>query len=369
MKINVAKSTFVSAIHKLTNIADEKASRPILSNLVMQTIDENEIELYATNYTTDIAVRVAATVLEEGAVCINAKKLHDSAKAFLADECVIENNDPMWTNIANGKTKLRLPGQDVGLYPLSEKGMLQHQFSMPTRTLIDVIDQCLFAAQVNESRKNLMGIHMMKDGDTVVFEATDGHRLARKSVLMEEVLFNAADVIIPATVCAEIKKTSEAFDEKMNIQFDESAMRFDSGRISIKTRLIEGKFPNCDPIIPKDNSLTLEVDRGRLMQSLKIVSAISSEKLRPSKMILTKNKLLMESEKAEYGNVNDEIEVSYNGDDFQIGFNCRYLLDALSVMTTENVVLFLKSDMSPVLIRQPNDDSFLTVIMPLRVDW
>ena len=139
--------------------------------------------------------------------------------------------------------------------------------------------------------------------------------------------------------------------------------------IVFKTRLIEGKFPNCDPIIPKDNTLEIIVDRERFISSLRIVSSISTEKLRPSKLIISPGTLKLESEKADYGEVVDEIEIEYEGESFQIGFNSRYLLDVMSVLESKNVKLECKNSMSPTIIKSPDDESFLSVIMPLRVEW
>ena len=133
--------------------------------------------------------------------------------------------------------------------------------------------------------------------------------------------------------------------------------------------MIEGKFPNCDPIIPKDNNLIVEVKREGFINALRIVSSISSEKLRPIKLIISSGILRLESEKAEYGEVVDEIEAFYEGEAFQIGFNAKYLLDVLNVIDSEDIILECKNSMSPTIIKSATDESFLSVIMPLRVEW
>ena len=138
------------------------------------------------------------------------------------------------------------------------------------------------------------------------------------------------EVIVPRKALTEVRRVADLFGENVNITFDDRVMQFSGGAIIFKTRLIEGKFPNCDPIIPKDNELELIVDRERFISSLKIVSSISSEKLRPVKLIISSDNLKLESEKADYGEVIDEIEIEYEGESFEIGFNSRYLLDAVS---------------------------------------
>ena len=200
--------------------------------------------------------------------------------------------------------------------------------------------------------------------------STDGHRLAQIIKTLDSVTFDSEkEVIIPRKALTEVRRVVELFGENVNITFDERVMQFSGGSIMFKTRLIEGKFPNCDPIIPKDSSLEMIVNREQFINSLRIVSSISSEKLRPVKLIISSGNLKLESEKADYGEVIDEIEIEYEGESFEIGFNSRYLLDVLSVLETKNVKLECKNSMSPTIIKSPEDESFLSVIMPLRVEW
>jgi DNA polymerase-3 subunit beta len=166
-----------------------------------------------------------------------------------------------------------------------------------------------------------------------------------------------------------VRRSVELFGDTVQVSFNDRVMQFMGNDLAYKTRLIEGKFPNCDPIIPKDNTLVATVDRERLVSSLKIVSSISTEKLRPVKLTLSSGKLRVESEKAEYGEVSDELDAEYSGEDFQIGFNSRYLLDTLGVMSTAQVRMEFKNPMSPSVVREEADGSFLSVIMPLRIEW
>ena len=200
--------------------------------------------------------------------------------------------------------------------------------------------------------------------------STDGYRLAQTVKSVNSLNFDSEkEVIVPRKALTEVRRVADLFGENVKITFDDRVMQFSGGEIIFKTRLIEGKFPNCDPIIPKDNELELIIDRERFISSLKIVSSISSEKLRPVKLIISPDNLKLESEKADYGEVIDEIEIEYEGESFEIGFNSRYLLDVLSVLDSKNVKMECKNSMSPTIIKSPDDESFLSVIMPLRVEW
>ena len=200
--------------------------------------------------------------------------------------------------------------------------------------------------------------------------STDGHRLAQIVKSVDSLNFDVnKEVIIPRKALTEVRRVADLFGESVNITFDDRVMQFSGEKITFKTRLIEGKFPNCDPIIPKDNELEIIVNRELFISSLKIVSSISSEKLRPVKLIISSETLKLESEKADYGEVIDEIEIEFEGESFEIGFNSKYLLDVLSVLESKNIKLECKNSMSPTIIKSPEDESFLSVIMPLRVEW
>ena len=233
------------------------------------------------------------------------------------------------------------------------------------------IDMTLFAAITNESRRNLMGVCLSSTSDQQTrWLSTDGHRLAQILKSVDDLNFSEdQEVIVPRKALTEVRRAADLFGQTVVISFDERVMQFTGGRISFKTRLIEGKFPNCDPIIPKDNTKEIIVNRESFINSLRIVSSISSEKLRPVKLLISQGVLKLESEKADYGEVVDEIEIGYEGDPFQIGFNSRYLLDVLIVIESEDIKLECKNSMSPTIIKSTVDESFLSVIMPLRVEW
>lgn len=367
MKVQLPRKTLAESLAKIVAIADGRNNREILNNFSMSA-GNGIITLAATDYENDIIVQTDANIYSSGKFCVNAKRLHDAVKN-MNGEMIEMFADKSHAKFKSGTSEITLPTIEVGLYPVVEREeTLENILFLPTRTFFRSVEQTLFAASINESRRNLMGICLVVKQGRVELIATDGHRLAKVCPEIDEPLLDT-EAIIPRKSLLELLKSEELFGNFIEIQFDERVMQFVGGQIIIKTRLIEGKFPNCDPIIPKDNSLLLEVNREHLVNSLRIVSSISNEKLRPVKLTIENSKLRLESEKAEHGQVRDELDVSYSGDALQIGFNCRYLLDALSVMTSENIQMEFKSAMSPSLIRQAGDASFLSVLMPLRIEW
>jgi DNA polymerase-3 subunit beta len=375
MEINLKREAFSSTLQNINSVVDKSTSsnKPILSNFVIRTVEGegSKVEFSSTDYELSLVEQVEAEITEPGSICVNAKKVFDIVKELQGEDVKIRSTEQLWIHITCGSSEMRLPSVEVGLYPQTVLEDLPQSVSISVDDLKQCIDMTLFAAITNESRRNLMGVCLSTTSDQQTrWLSTDGHRLAQILKSVDDLNFSEdQEVIVPRKALTEVRRTADLFGQTVVISFDERVMQFTGGRISFKTRLIEGKFPNCDPIIPKDNTMEIIVNRESFINSLRIVSSISSEKLRPVKLLISQGVLKMESEKADYGEVVDEIEIGYEGDPFQIGFNSRYLLDVLSVIESEDIKLECKNSMSPTIIKSTVDESFLSVIMPLRVEW
>ncbi len=375
MEINLKREAFSSTLQNINSVVDKSTSsnKPILSNFVIRTVEGegSKVEFSSTDYELSLVEWVEAEITEPGSICVNAKKVFDIVKELQGEDVKIRSTEQLWIHITCGSSEMRLPSVEVGLYPQTVLEDLPQSVTISVDDLKQCIDMTLFAAITNESRRNLMGVCLSSTSDQQTrWLSTDGHRLAQILKSVDDLNFSEdKEVIVPRKALTEVRRTADLFGQTVVISFDERVMQFTGGRISFKTRLIEGKFPNCDPIIPKDNTMEIIVNRESFINSLRIVSSISSEKLRPVKLLISQGVLKLESEKADYGEVVDEIEIGYEGDPFQIGFNSRYLLDVLIVIESEDIKLECKNSMSPTIIKSTVDESFLSVIMPLRVEW
>jgi DNA polymerase-3 subunit beta len=373
MEITLKREALSSTLQNINSVVDKSSTKPILSNFVIRTLedDSSNVEFSSTDYELSLVELMPAEIKDPGSICVNAKKVFDIVKELKDEEVHIRSTEQLWIYITCGSSELRLPSVEVGLYPQTVLEKLPESVTITVEDLKSCIDMTLFAAITNESRRNLMGVCLCSTSDKQTrWLSTDGHRLAQIIKSVDDLNIDAEqEVIIPRKALTEVRRAADLFGKTVNITFDSRVMQFSGGQISFKTRLIEGKFPNCDPIIPKDNNLEILVNRESFSNSLRIVSSISSEKLRPVKLIISAGVLRLESEKADYGEVVDEIEAGYEGESFQIGFNARYLLDVLGVIDSDDIILECKNSMSPTIIKSSTDESFLSVIMPLRVEW
>jgi DNA polymerase-3 subunit beta len=374
MKITIDKETLVNALQIITPITDKSSSKPILSNFLLSADAEHKemVEFSATDYEISINGKFPATVEDAGSVCISAKMVLEVCREFLSDQIQIESDDQLWVTFSGGSARLRLLSVEVGLYPQMETVELPNQFKIGSKELKKCIEMTLFAAQTNEARKNLMGVCLsFSNAEQAKWTATDGHRLAQVENAVQAVaLETPPEIIIPRKALVEIQKVLEKEEQEAVIAFDDRTLQLSNDKVVLTTRLIEGKFPNVDQVIPKDNDKLVMINRERMINALKIISLMSNEKIKPVKLSLEQDSMKVESEKAEIGEALNELPIEYAGEAFQIGFNARYLLDVLAVAGHgENVRFELKGSLNPCLIRVPEDASFLSVVMPLRIEW
>lgn len=375
MKLIIQKQQLVSALQIITPITDKSSSKPILSNFLLEAKETGEnstVEFSATDYELSLKGEFEANVEKTGSVCISAKKVLEICREFLTEEISITADEQLWVTLEGGASRLRLPSVDIGLYPQMETPELSHAFTIDPLVLRNCIEMTLFATMTNETRKNLMGVCLkVQEGKEVQWIATDGHRLAQVVKPVEVTQGESPpEIIVPRKALMEIQRILERAEGPVRMAFDDRTLLLDAGKTILSTRLIEGKFPNVDPVIPKDNDKDVMVNRERMINALKIVSFMSNEKIKPVKMSIHNDLLRLESERAETGDVLDEFPIEYQGEALSIGFNAKYLLDVLTVIhSTEKVQLKLKGALNPCLISLPDDSSFLSVVMPLRIEW
>ena len=376
MKLNIDKDILVNALELITPITDKSSSKPILSNFLLKASGKGksgQIDFSATDYELSVSGTFPAEVSDEGTVCISAKRTLEISREFLTGQVALSTDAQMWVSIAEsgGGSRLRLPSVDIGLYPQMAKGELSNSFTMNCKELKRAIEMTVFASLNNETRKNLAGVCLRLGEGDVKFVATDGHRLAQVVKPVQDLKAKQqTEIIVPRRALTEMEKILSRAEGNVQVAFDERTLSLTAGSIVLVSRLVEGKFPNVDPVIPRDSDKLVSVNRERFMNALRKVAVMSMDKIKPVKLSLKSGGIRLETERAEYGDVEDEFAVDYSGGEIQIGFNAAYLKDVLGVVTQgDKIELHLKGALSPCMVRVPGDSSFLSVVMPLRIEW
>jgi DNA polymerase-3 subunit beta len=256
-------------------------------------------------------------------------------------------------------------------FPVLSSGELPYNFNITAAELRSLIDRTKFAISTEETRYYLNGIYLHKadrDGVSVLRAvATDGHRLASVEAPLPMGAEDIPGVIVPRKTVAELRKLIDESGDEVMISMSESKIRFSFDNAVLTSKLIDGTFPDYQRVIPSGNDKNMDVNCKLFSDAVDRVSAISSEKSRAIKLVLSKGLLSLSASSPEHGSAEEEIEVDYQGDTVEIGFNSAYLLDITRQIEGATAQVSLADGNSPTILREMDDASALYVIMPMRV--
>ncbi len=374
MKLTIERSALLKSLGHVQSVVEKRNTIPILSNVRIDA-SGGRLSLNATDMDLDIVETVDADVAADGATTVPAHTLYDIVRK-LPDGSQVElslgeGDDDGQLALRSGRSRFKLPCLPTEEFPVMAGGDLPHQFLLPVGELRGIVDRTSFAISTEETRFYLNGIylhHAQRDGVEVLRSvATDGHRLASVETPLPEGAANIPGVIVPRKTVAELRKLIEDTDLDVAVSLSETKIRFAFDDATLTSKLIDGTFPDYERVIPTGNDKSLEVDCKQFAEAVDRVSAISSEKSRAIKVALNGSTMVLSASSPEYGSATEELEVSYQGDEMEIGFNARYILDITKQIEADNAHFSLADSGSPTIMREAGDDSALYVLMPMRV--
>ena len=368
MKFTIDKTLLIKPLSHIQSIVERRNTIPILSNVVIKA-HSGVLSLSATDMDIDILENIECNVLEEGNATITAHILYEIVKKLPdGSELTLEKNNNNATLISN-KSKFTLPLLPIEDYPDISDGELEDSFLITSGNLRRLIDRTKFAISIEETRYYLNGIFFHILNKDLIAVATDGHRLAKASVPMPTGAENLEGIIVPRKTINEIRKLIDEIpsDTEINVSFSDSRIKFKAGKTILTSKLIDGNFPDYEKVIPSQNKNVLNIDSQLFSESIDRVSTIFSDKSRSIKLIITNNVLKLDASSPDTGFASEEIQVDYIGEDLNIGFNSRYLLDITSQIGSGEITILFDDDGSPALINSKNDNQACFVIMPMRI--
>jgi DNA polymerase-3 subunit beta len=323
----------------------------------------------ATDLEVFIKDSVEAEVKGEGGVTVNARKIFEIVKE-LPDKLVkVSANEECKVTVKGGKARFNimgLPAKDFPAFPTVDESKMK---AVQNETLKEMVDKTSFAVSLDETRYNINGFLLERDGSKIRMVATDGHRLA----LVEKEGDMGLDteklgVLLPRKGMMEIRRLLEEECKAgflLGITEKSAAMKKDSTLINV--RLLEGEFPDYRKVIPENNDKTVLVDRNGLLASLKRVSILSADKIKGVNFKFSKNSLVLTSSSPDIGDATEELETEYEGEDVEIAFNASYMIDMLEAVQDEKVEVRLKDSLSPGMLVSPGGGDHTYIIMPMRL--
>ena len=377
INFEIDKREFIKGLGLMQSVAGRKTTLPILSHILLEW-EENSLYLTGTDLETGIREELTAKIHQKGKASVSAKKLYEIVRELPEETIQIQKKDNQWITLQCGKSLFNLAGLDPEEFP-SFPTYEEENFSMVSTQLIrEMIEKTAFAASNEESRYHLNGVlfAQSKQGGKEILRmvATDGHRLSLIDRENQKIRgIEEKGIIIPKKGVLEIKKIIGDRDGEgeMGIYFNSTHGFFKLGRSLTVIRLIDGEFPEYEQVVPKGNDKKLVMVKEKIVSSLKRVSTMANERMEGVKFSLKKNTVEMSSYHQDFGDAKEEVEVVYEGPPLQVGFNARYLIEALNVIDAEEVLMELKDEGSPGILRPSSSATGFSnqfcIIMPMRL--
>jgi DNA polymerase III subunit beta len=367
MKLTIDRISLLRPLGHVQSVVERRNTIPILANVVLRA-EGGELSLTATDMDMDIATEVGCSVMTSGTTTMSAHLLYDIARK-LPDgaEVEIAVNDGH-AMVSAGRSSFRLPTLPVEDFPAISSNELPVNFSLTAADMRDLIDATRFAISTEETRYYLNGIYIHKaESGELCAVATDGHRLAMTRQALPSGAAQMPSIILPRKAVSELRKLLDDFDGDVLVGLSETRAEFRFGVVRLTSKLIDGTFPDYTRVIPVGNDRIMQVDVSAFSAAVDRVSTVASEKSRAVKMGLKSGVLTLSASNTDASSATEELEVSYDGPEMEIGFNARYLLDIAGQVNSDLVEFVLADQGSPSLVRAPGDEASLFVLMPMRV--
>ena len=357
----------LSVLQSVSGIVERRHTLPILANVLIRKTGSS---LQFTTSDLEIQIRTTAELGGDAGnftTTIGARKLIDILRTLPADQTVALESSQNKVILKGGKSKFTLQTMPADDFPLvQESPSFGPVFSVPQKTLKDLLGQVSFAMAVHDIRYYLNGILFVAEGKQLSLVATDGHRLAFASATLD-VEVPRQEVILPRKTVIEMQRLLSDTEGAIEMQFASNQAKFSFGGMEFVTKLVEGKFPDYNRVIPKNHKNRITLGRLPLLATLQRTAILTSDKFKGVRLNIEPGTLRVASNNAEQEEAVDELDIDYAGDAIEIGFNVTYLIDALSNMDQEMVMLELSDGNSSALFTIPDNATFKYVVMPMRI--
>ena len=375
MDFKVNSSDLLKALSHIHGIVEVRHTLPILSNIII-TAKDNNLTLSSTNLDIFCSDKLNAEVLSSGEISVSAVTFYEIIKRLPnGSEIQATFDDESSSLILKcGRSKFNLTTMQTEDFPTISDSDLTTKFILSASELIRMIDKTKFAISNEETRYYLNGIFLHKTQknsiDMLRAVATDGHRLAQYDIPLPQGAEEMTGLIIPKKTILELRRILDDASGDINIQLNENKIKFSFSELNIISKVIDGTFPDYTKVIPQNNDKTFTTNNAELKSAVDRVSAVAINEETKSKAIklsIESNKLLLSVDSSSKGSANEEIDLDYNKERVEIGFNSRYLVDICNEIDGEEVSINLLDSISPAIILDKSDENLFFVLMPMRI--
>lgn len=365
MKVTASREDILAPLQSVIGVVERRQTMPILANVLLSA-RENRLSITGTDLEVELVAGRELSVQATGDVTVPGRKLLDIFRALPEKTSVTLSTEGERVSIRGGRSRFTLSSLPAAEFPVVEEINSQQTLTVPQGEFRRLIDKTHFSMAQQDVRYYLNGMLLETEGKILRAVATDGHRLALSETQLEAMVKTAQQVILPRKGVLELQRILGT-EGNLELQIGTNHIRAQIGDIRFTSKLIDGRFPEYGRVIPKDPPKLVEADRELLRQALQRTAILSNEKYRGIRLTVKPDLLTVQAHNPEQEEAEDQIEVSYKGDEVEIGFNVNYLLDALGAIETDKVEIALSDSNSSCLVRGPGMVNTKYVVMPMRL--
>ena len=366
MKFNITRKNILPSLQIVCSVIERRQALPILGNLLI-VAEENKITFTGKDMEVEMVATINHSSENPGEVTVPARKLLDICRALPNDSNIELSFNKDKVVVKSGKSKFTLATLPAAEFPSTEALGNSSKISVPQEDFKSLLEDTMFSMAQQDVRYYLNGLLLELKKDSLRAVATDGHRLALKEIKVQTGIEETQQIIIPRKGVIELVRMLDGGDKNINIEISQNHIRVGKEAVQFTSKLIDGKFPDYQRVIPKGGDHPITTNRENLKQGLVRASILSNEKYKGIRLILQKDLLKAFAHNPEQEEAEEEIEIKYAGEDIEIGFNVTYLLDALSAIKTEQVILNIEDPNSSCLILPDYETECKYIVMPMRL--
>jgi len=365
MKLTATREALLKPLQAVIGVVERRQTMPILANVLLVARD-GAISLTATDLEVELVADANVQVDKAGEVTVPGRKLLDICRALPDEAEVVISQSGEKVVVKSGRSKFTLTTLPAAEFPTVDDIHAGQSVSVSQAALSRLLEKTHFSMAQQDVRYYLNGLLLETGGSSLRAVATDGHRLALCEVALEGAKLPEQQVIVPRKGVLELQRLLSGEGE-LRVELGTNHVRIQLEGIRFTSKLIDGRFPEYERVIPQDTSNAMSADRELFRSALQRTAILSNEKYRGIRLVIRKGSLVLQAHNPEQEEAEEELEIAYDGDEIEIGFNVNYLLDALGGIESEQVSLAVVDGNSSCLLREPGGEDCKYVVMPMRL--
>ncbi len=366
MRFSIGRETILRPLQMVISVVERRQTLPVLSNLLL-VIEGNRLSITATDLEVEVSVTVEVESAEEGEITVPARKFVDICRALPEEATLKATLDEDHLKLRAGRSRFSLATLAAVEFPIIEEVAARRELALSVEKLKELISRTHFCMAQQDVRYYLNGLMLELAPGHLRAVATDGHRLAVCDVEEQIPVEGIEQVIVPRKGVQELLRLLGESEGEARVVLGQSHVRVELPQIRFTSKLIDGKFPDYQRVLPQDSDKRLVIDRRELTDALVRTSILSNEKYRGIRFVLEPERITVQAHNPEKEEAEEELAATFEGEQMEIGFNVGYVLDALNAISTGEVEMQLRDSNSSCLIKAPESEACRYVVMPMRL--